>query len=123
MSMDSIRTGIRILVVEDEPGVRNLISLALKHQGYTADFAEDMVDASIRLQRMGSRYSAVLVNLGSPGNGAELLEQARRLQPPVPVIGLVDDITTLSDSGQLSEVLVKPLSGESLRKAVQKCLV
>jgi two-component system, NtrC family, response regulator AtoC len=120
--MDSVRTGIRILVAEDEPGVRNLISLALKHQGYSADFAEDTVDASVRLHRMGSRYSAVLVDLDSDGNGAELLEQVRRMQPPIPVIGLVDDVTAVADSAELTEVIVKPLSGESLRKAVQKCL-
>ncbi len=120
--MDNVRTGIRILVAEDEPGVRNLISLALKHQGYSADFAEDTADASVRLHRMGSRYSAVLVDLGPDGNGAELLEQARGLQSPIPVIGLVDDVTTIADVAEISEVIVKPLSGESLRKAIQKCL-
>lgn len=120
--MDNVRTGIRILVAEDEPGVRNLISLALKHQGYSADFAEDTADASLRLRRMGSRYSAVLVDLGPDGNGTELLEEARGLSSPVPVIGLVDDLTTVSDDAELCEVIVKPLSGESLRKAIQKCL-
>jgi two-component system, NtrC family, response regulator AtoC len=120
--MDNVRTGIRILVAEDEPGVRNLISLALKHQGYSADFAEDTADASARLHRMGSRYSAVLVHLGPDGNGAELLEQVRGLQSPVPIIGLVDDLTTVADGAELSEVIVKPLSGESLRRALQKCL-
>ena len=120
--MDNVRTGIRILVAEDEPGVRNLISLALRHHGYSADFAEDAADASVRLHRMGSRYSAVLVDLGPDGNGAELLEQARGLPSPVPVIGLVDDLTDVWDGAELSEVIVKPLSGESLRKAIQKCL-
>lgn len=44
--MSSVRTAVRILVVEDEPGIRNLISLALKHQGYSADFAEDTTEAA-----------------------------------------------------------------------------
>src|SRR5688572_8932839 len=120
--MDTVRTATRILVAEDEPGVRNLISLALKHQGYSADFAEDPPDAMMRLQRMSSRYSAVLVDLALNGSAIQLAEQARRLQPPVPVIGLVDDANATSEHGHVDEVVVKPISGDSLRRTVQKCL-
>jgi DNA-binding NtrC family response regulator len=72
---------------------------------------------------MSTRYSAVLVDLALNGSAIELAEQARRLQPPVPVIGLVDEDESSTEHGHVDEVVLKPISGDSLRKAVQKCLM
>lgn len=109
-----------ILVAEEEPGVRNLLSLGLKHQGYSAEFAEDTADATIRVRRNGARYCAVMIDLAAPGAG-EVVEEARRIVPVLPVIGLADNVTAV-DTARVQDVLVKPLTGESLRKVLQRCL-
>lgn len=119
--MTSTRTAIRILVVEDEPGVRNLIGLALKHQGFPADFAEDTVEATSRLHQMGSRYSAILIDLAIPGNSSAFIEEARRVHATISVIGLVNDAEA-SEASFVDEVIEKPITGERLRAAIQKCL-
>lgn len=119
--MTSTRTAIRILVVEDEPGVRNLIGLALKHQGFSADFAEDTVEATSRLHQMGSRYSVILVDLAIPGNSSAFIEEARRVHATISVIGLANDAGA-SEASCVDEVIEKPVTGEGLRAAIQKCL-
>ena len=111
----------RILVVEDEPGVRNLIALALKHQGYAADFAEDIADAAGKLQEIGTRYTALVVDAGME-NTSELMDIARRKHQPVPIIALVDELASDGDNLSVDEILYKPLNGERLRKAVQNCM-
>ena len=46
----------KILVVEDEPEVRDYLGIALKQQGYAADFAEDGEEA-INFLRNPTRMS------------------------------------------------------------------
>jgi two-component system response regulator AtoC len=121
--MNSARAAVRILVAEEEPGVRNLISLALKHQGYGADFAEDTVDALSRLREFGGRYAAVLLDLdGSDRAALELIAEAGRMEPFIPVIGLRDLSSPVSESVKVDETITKPIIGEALRKAIQKVL-
>jgi two-component system response regulator AtoC len=122
MNINNERTSIRILVAEDESGVRNLISLALKHQGYSADFAEDLNDAAERLRAGDSHYAAVVIDLALDAGATALIEEARRQQPPVAVIALVDDSFNQAERIRADEVVFKPVNGERLRRAIQNCV-
>jgi two-component system, NtrC family, response regulator AtoC len=119
--MNNVRSIPRILVAEDEAGVRNLISLALKHHGCSADCVEDIAEATARLQHMGNTYSAVIVAVGMPDSPAFVIAEARRQQQPLPVIALVDEYCTNTDI-RADEIVCKPINGEKLWKAVQNCL-
>ena len=122
MSINNTCTSIRILVAEDESGIRNLISLALKHQGYSADFAEDTADAIERLHHSITRYSAVLIDMRMSGNVAGVITEAHQSHPPIPVIAIADPES--SGTGRISadKIITESLTGEILRNALQSCL-
>ncbi len=71
-------SAIRILVVDDEPGVRMLITRLLSGAGYVVDVAEDGYDAWRMLQERS--YAALILDLRMPGKGGDVLyEQLRRV--------------------------------------------
>ena len=67
----------RVLVVDDEPAILDLMRLVLQRDGYAVDTAENGLEALARLRR-GNAYEAMVVDLMMPGmDGAELIDQAR----------------------------------------------
>jgi len=118
--MNSARTTTRILVAEEEHGSRNLISLALKHQGYSADFLDNTAEAGARLGA-DTQYAALLVNLGMAA-ARELVQQARKLPYALPVIGLVDRFCEEGDRACADQIVEKPITGERLRLALNNCI-
>jgi CheY-like chemotaxis protein len=68
---------IRVLVVEDDPELRDVLVLALEQEGYLVDSAGNGVEAIVCLY-FGARPDAVVLNLHMPVmSGAELLEVVR----------------------------------------------
>jgi DNA-binding response OmpR family regulator len=74
----------RILVVEDEPGMRNLLRLNLEQQDLVVLEAQDAKQALQRIRR--DRPDLVLLDLGLPDrDGLDVLEDVR-LESRVPII-------------------------------------
>ena len=77
----------RILVVDDEPGVREFISEALEDDGHTCTVAADGETALAAIQQRG--FDLMLTDLKMPGmDGVTLLGRAREQQPGLEVIVL-----------------------------------
>jgi two-component system response regulator AtoC len=112
---------MRILVLENQLEVRNLISLALKHQGYTAECAENTPEAMARLCA-GASFSALLVAVDQTGDIGGLIACAKQRQPAIGIIGTVQNGSVAEERLGLDDVVVKPITGESLRKAFAKVL-
>jgi len=73
---------IRILIVEDEKPIRNLIRISLKNAGYFCDTAEDGSEAADKIDE--NRYDLILLDVMLPGiDGFELMEYIRPLEIPV----------------------------------------
>lgn len=69
--------GCRILVVEDNDDLRQLMEMALAHEGYDVDTA-DSAEAGVQLMERG-RYDLVLTDYMLPNRtGAWLLREAHR---------------------------------------------
>lgn len=86
-----------ILIVDDEPEVRNALLEALQSQGYTADVAASGEEA---LERMAQRtFSVVLTDLHMPGGrtGLELMATIRQRHPDTLCV-LVTAFATLDTS-------------------------
>jgi len=116
----------RIMVVEDDPDVLDLLEQLLRGQGYSAMGAPD-ADAAIRLVADGLFRPEILLtdfNLPNGANGLDLLASLRaRLGQALPAIILSGDISTdtlariaQADCLQLS----KPANPQELLHAIER---
>jgi excisionase family DNA binding protein len=77
----------RILVAEDDPGIRKLLVDTLVRNGYVVDTADDGLSAVQLVQR--GDYDLLMTDLKMPGvDGLSLIREARRKNPDIPVIVL-----------------------------------
>jgi len=75
-----------VLVVEDEPGVREHSAELLRELGYTVIEAEDAQDALRKLERTPA-IDLLFTDIGLPGmNGRQLVEEALRRRPQLKVL-------------------------------------
>ena len=104
---------MRILVIEDEPGITEILQEALSRAGFTVDLARQCAEARDALSLMA--YDAAVLDLGLPdGDGRTLLAdlQSSRNKPPVLVLtarDAVEDRVSGLDAGA-DDYLVKPFA-------------
>lgn len=110
-----------ILVVEDDPGVRGMLSIVLSMWGYNVITASDG-GAAMEAYRPG-QFSLVLTDYNMPGMcGDELARRIREICPTQPMLMLTAYVQEArGDRNPVDQILVKPPSLGELRTAVQ-CL-
>ena len=75
----------RLLIAEDEPGIRNLLAQLFQAQGYTVDIAIDGIQTIERLQ--AADYDLLLMDVNMPGKtGLEVLRHQDQIGRPVRTI-------------------------------------
>lgn len=107
------QAGSRILVVDDEPRIRDFITRALVTAGYTVDVAGCGADG-LRLATTDG-YDLVILDLVMPDvDGRQILTalQRERHEQPVLVLSCLADVTTKVDCLELGaqDYLTKPFS-------------
>lgn len=71
-------TGAKILVVDDEPRVRELLSQVLTDEGHNVETVDNATEALERIK--GERYSLILLDIKLPGmSGIELYKNIKRI--------------------------------------------
>jgi DNA-binding response OmpR family regulator len=119
---DSKSARRRILVVDDEPHIRDMVTRALESAGYTIDCAANG-KAGLELALTGG-YQLVVLDLVMPqADGRQVLSQLRRQRPEqlVLVLSCLSDVTTkvaCLDMGA-HDYLTKPFSLEELLARVR----
>jgi two-component system, OmpR family, response regulator len=112
----------RILVVDDEPQIRDLVARALEGAGYRIDAAED--GATGLALALSGEYQLVILDIVMPAtDGREVLRQLRNLRPdqPVLVLSCLSDVNAkvdLLDAGA-KDYLTKPFSLDELLARVR----
>jgi DNA-binding response OmpR family regulator len=106
-------TAARLLVVDDEPQIREFITRALTAAGYAIDFAVNGKDG-LRQASTGD-YDLVILDLVMPDlDGRDILTRLRRERPEqaVLVLSCLADVTTKVDCLELGaqDYLTKPFS-------------
>lgn len=76
----------RILVIEDEPLVRDLVALNLQHAGYGVDVAGTFADGLARVLRRDDFDLAIVDVMLPGGDGMDLVRRAREAGVRVPVL-------------------------------------
>ena len=126
--VDGVRHTGEILVVEDDPEVRELLELVLKGEGHHIVSAPDGAAALELVARGALRADLILVDYNLPGgmNGLELTANLReKLHRDLPVIILTGDISsaTLQDIARHNCVhLNKPVKLHELTQLIQSLL-
>src|SRR5262249_48657812 len=81
------RLGMRLLVVEDNQDLAQLVATGLKAAGFDADLVGSAGEARTALTT--TRYAAAVLDLGLPdGDGLSILQEMRRREDPTPVLVL-----------------------------------
>ena len=116
-----------ILIVDDEPMVRDVATAILKRAGMNVVTAEHGGQAVEVFAAEPERFALVLVDLTMPGlTGAETLRRIHEIRPDTPVV-VMSGYNEAEASGrfegkELAGFLEKPFSTGALTSVVQRAL-
>jgi DNA-binding NtrC family response regulator len=117
--------GVTVLVVDDEDGVRRLLTHWITSLGYTARSAGDAASA---LEVLNSTHVDVAVcDIRMPGrDGVWLIDQVRKEHPQTAVIiatGLPDMAPTVTLQAGIAGYLIKPFNRQDLATVLNHALM
>ncbi len=116
----------KVLVVDNEPFMRESVSAFLKEYGYTVIISPDAIDAMQKLKEEDN-IEIVLTDIKMPGvSGIELLEKIHAINPERPVILMtayaeLDTAVNAVRKGAF-DFLIKPYRPEYLLHTVEKAI-
>ncbi|OGZ64719.1 MAG: DNA-binding response regulator [Candidatus Staskawiczbacteria bacterium RIFCSPLOWO2_01_FULL_40_39] len=115
---------MRILIVEDEEKLAQLMKDTLKKEGYAVDYLTDGQKAQRRIQLSHNEYDVIILDLMLPNKGGlEICKEIRQLNVSTPFLVLTANNTleskvTLLNSGA-DDYLVKPFEFEELLSRIR----
>ncbi len=116
----------RVLVVDDEPGVRRLTTRMLEGEGFLVSEAGDGLEALHIIRSSGSEFDIVISDIVMPRlNGVDLLQNIVSVQPDLPVIlmsGFGHARLTELGLAPPCGILMKPFPAEALIAEVRRCI-
>ena len=113
-----------VLIVDDEPSVRMLVTEVLEDLGYTAIEAADSV-AGLRVLQSDVRIDLLVTDVGLPGgmNGRQMADAGRERRPDLKVLFITGYAeNSLIGNGHLEpgmQVLTKPFAMEALTSRIK----
>ena len=120
------RDGETVLIVEDDPAVRALVSEVLGELGYGFVQAGD-ADNALPIIESGQRIDLLISDVGLPGmNGRQLAEIARQLRPELKVLFITGDAEHAAvragflDPGM--QMITKPFAFDHLTAKVREMI-
>ncbi len=119
--------GETVLVVDDEPTVRMLVTEVLEDLGYTAIEAADGV-AGLKVLQSDVRIDLLVTDVGLPGgmNGRQMAEAGREKRPGLKVLFITGYAeATVLGHGQLApgmQVITKPFVVEVLGARIREMI-
>jgi PAS domain S-box-containing protein len=121
----------KIMVVDDEEPIRDLMEQLLTHGGYQVDVFDDGVTAWQALSAGADAWDLLITDLTMPGmTGTELANKVSQLRPGLPIIlytGYGDSLNgSLKKESAISACLQKPVTMQELltttSQVLQNCL-
>ncbi|HSF30929.1 MAG TPA: sigma-54 dependent transcriptional regulator [Candidatus Tectomicrobia bacterium] len=115
-----------ILVVDDEPDMRDALTAALRREGFSISTAANGVEALEKVQ--GQPFDLIITDVRMPRmGGLALLQELKRTSATIPVVmmtgyGRIEDAVEAMKAGAF-DYLLKPFSLEDLKVVVTKALM
>jgi excisionase family DNA binding protein len=77
----------RVLIVDDEEGIRDLLSRTLALEHYDVQAVSDGISALHQLRETGEPFNLVIADLRMPGmDGLTLIREVKQINPRLPII-------------------------------------
>jgi len=112
---------MKLLVVDDDPGIVDILSISLTESGYEVDEAHDGIEAVEKLRN--NSYDVAIIDAVMPGmNGAEVCKFIKSHFPTTYIIGISgypDSLEKLKNEGA-DICFTKPFSIEQIKRAIKK---
>lgn len=116
-------TQLPILLVDDEEGIRTVLSITLKDSGYDVDAAPDVDTALALFER--KRHPIVVTDIKMPGrSGIDLLREVKKSNPETEVIMITGhgdmELAVQSLKNDAFDFINKPINDDVLFFALQR---
>ena len=119
--------GELVLVVDDEPAVRNVLGASIERFGYRVVLASDAASALSLLDERPADFAAVVADVAMPRlDGLGLASEIRQRRSDLPIVVMTAALNEEKRAGFTSlgvvEFLIKPFRTEALLKALDRVL-
>ncbi|MBI5387457.1 MAG: response regulator [Verrucomicrobia bacterium] len=115
--------GERVLVVDDEESVRQLVQLALEHHGYQPMIATDGKKAINLYTEYGENIRVLLTDMDMPPpHGQAVIQAARKLHPEVKIICMSGHPRAVQLEPSPAAFLEKPFTASRMLRTLHQVL-
>lgn len=116
---------LRVLIVDDEPGIQRIFKHALLNYGFAVETAGEVGEALAWLD--AARFDVVVSDIHMPAkNGIEFLAAAHAKYPALPIIVMTgrpsDDLLRDASAHGAYRYLVKPVMPSALRTVIESAV-
>ncbi|MEW6040505.1 MAG: response regulator, partial [Elusimicrobiota bacterium] len=120
-----METKAKILVIDDEEGIRDLLTYELTQRGYIVSVAEDSRSGIEKIKK--EKFELVILDIKMPGlSGIETIEQIKELNPEIEMIMLTGYATIETAIECMKKgaynYITKPFNVDELSILVQRAL-
>lgn len=123
--MSTVQKGIHILVIDDEQGMRELLSFALENRGYKVTVAENGAEALEKVK--AEKFHLIISDIMMPQmDGLTFLEKTKEIDPAVEVIittgyGTIENAVAAMKKGAY-DFVIKPFNVEEMYLLIERAL-
>lgn len=120
-----VQSAIKILVVDDDSSIRNMLAIVLKKNGYQVT-AVDSSEEALRCLK-DRPFELIISDIKMPGiSGIELLKKIKTITPEVPVI-MITAFASANDAVEAMKLgaedyITKPFNLDELKLIIEKSL-
>jgi two-component system, cell cycle sensor histidine kinase and response regulator CckA len=117
----------RILIIDDETPVRNVLCLSLEHLGYSVEAAASGEEAIEKFQEAAGRFDLVILDMLMPElSGDQVFARLHKIDPNINILIISGFSSEQAVNSVLkhpgSDFIQKPFSIQDLSKKVRQCL-
>lgn len=115
-----------LLVVDDDPAIRGLLTQVLKREGFEIETAENGAEALKKIEEANPKYDAILLDLMMPiMSGFEVLDELDRRQNEqcVLVVSAVPDHYLERVRQHAATIIGKPFDIHAIGPTVRGCIL
>ena len=114
---------LTVLVVDDEPIVRNVAMAILEREGYHVQSAVDGQEAVELFEKQPESVGLLLTDLAMPRkNGFELIQEVRAIKPEQPIVVMSGHLPQEEKTLEGLAYVRKPFATQTLLDAVEEGL-